>query len=165
MIRVRRGVVIALGAARPGAHELEVDVDGERATAIAYPELCGPVTVGDMVTVIVQLFPAATGFEQPLAAKPAPAVLSLADTLDTDRDALPVFVTCTAVPDEVVPTLTLPTSTLPGALTAGAGAAVPVPDTCTASGEVDELLVMTSCADSGPVELGENATSALQELA
>ncbi len=49
MIRVRRGVVIALGAARPGAHELEVDVDGERATAIAYPELCGPVTVGDMV--------------------------------------------------------------------------------------------------------------------
>ena len=49
MIRVRRGVVIALGAARPGAHELEVDIDGERATAIAYPELCGPVTVGDMV--------------------------------------------------------------------------------------------------------------------
>ncbi|MGZ6545910.1 MAG: DUF3866 family protein [Actinomycetota bacterium] len=49
MIRVRRGVVIALGAARPGAHELEVDVDGERATAIAYPELCGPVTVGDVV--------------------------------------------------------------------------------------------------------------------
>ena len=49
MIRVRRGVVIALGAARPGAHELEVDVDGERATAIAYPELCGPVTVGDIV--------------------------------------------------------------------------------------------------------------------
>ena len=49
MIRLRRGIVIALGAARPGAHELEVDVDGERATAIAYPELCGPVTVGDMV--------------------------------------------------------------------------------------------------------------------
>ena len=49
MIRLRRAIVIALGDARPGAHELEVDVDGERATAIAYPELCGPVTVGDVV--------------------------------------------------------------------------------------------------------------------
>jgi len=35
MIRMRRGIVTALGAARPGAHELEVDVDGKRATAIA----------------------------------------------------------------------------------------------------------------------------------
>ncbi|MEO8422811.1 MAG: DUF3866 family protein [Actinomycetota bacterium] len=49
MIRLRRGIVIALGAARPGAHELEVDVDGAHATAIAYPELCGAVTVGDVV--------------------------------------------------------------------------------------------------------------------
>lgn len=49
MIRLRRGIVVALGAARPGAHELEVDVDGARATAVAYPELCGPVTVGDVV--------------------------------------------------------------------------------------------------------------------
>jgi Protein of unknown function (DUF3866) len=49
MIRLRRGIVVALGAARPGAHELEVDVDGARAIAIAYPELCGPVTVGDVV--------------------------------------------------------------------------------------------------------------------
>ena len=49
MIRLRRGLVTALGAARPGSHEIEVDVDGERATAIAYPELVGPVTVGDTV--------------------------------------------------------------------------------------------------------------------
>jgi hypothetical protein len=49
MIRLRRGIVIALGAARPGAHELEVDVGGERAVAIAFPDLCGPVTVGDVV--------------------------------------------------------------------------------------------------------------------
>lgn len=41
----------ALGAARPGAHEVEVDIDGERAAAIAYPDLCGPVTVGDVVIV------------------------------------------------------------------------------------------------------------------
>jgi Protein of unknown function (DUF3866) len=49
MIRLRRGIVTALGAARPGAHELEVEVEGERATAIAYPALCGPVTIGDVV--------------------------------------------------------------------------------------------------------------------
>jgi hypothetical protein len=51
VIRLRRGIVIALGAARPGAHELEVDVDGTRERAIAYPELCGPVTVGDVVII------------------------------------------------------------------------------------------------------------------
>lgn len=49
MIRLRRGIVTALGAARPGAHEVEVDLEGERARAIVYPELCGPVTVGDLV--------------------------------------------------------------------------------------------------------------------
>jgi hypothetical protein len=43
--------VTALGDARPGAHEVEVDVDGDRALAIAYPDLCGPVTVGDVVIV------------------------------------------------------------------------------------------------------------------
>jgi hypothetical protein len=41
--------VTALGDARPGAHEVEVDLEGERAVAIAYPDLCGPVTVGDVV--------------------------------------------------------------------------------------------------------------------
>lgn len=49
MIRLRRGIVTALGAARPGAHEIEVEVDGARATAIVYPDLCGPVMVGDSV--------------------------------------------------------------------------------------------------------------------
>jgi hypothetical protein len=42
-------MVTALGDARPGSHEIEVNVDGEHATAIAYPELVGPVTVGDTV--------------------------------------------------------------------------------------------------------------------
>jgi hypothetical protein len=43
--------VTALGDARPGAHEIEVDIDGERSVAIAYPDICGPVTVGDIVIV------------------------------------------------------------------------------------------------------------------
>jgi hypothetical protein len=49
MIRLRRGVVTALTEARPGAHELEVDVEGGSAHAIAYPDLVGPVAVGDTV--------------------------------------------------------------------------------------------------------------------
>jgi hypothetical protein len=51
VIRLRRAIVTALGNARPGAHELEVDIDGVAATAIAYPDLTGPVTVGDTVIV------------------------------------------------------------------------------------------------------------------
>jgi hypothetical protein len=42
-------VVTALGPARPGAHELVVSVDGEAAEAIAYPDLTGPIAVGDAV--------------------------------------------------------------------------------------------------------------------
>ncbi len=49
MIRRRRGVVTALGDARPGAHELTVTVDGREEAAIAYPDLSGAVTVGDVV--------------------------------------------------------------------------------------------------------------------
>ena len=50
-VRLRRGRVLAVGDARPGAVELEVEVDGERAPAIVYPELSGPVSVGDRVIV------------------------------------------------------------------------------------------------------------------
>ena len=48
-IRLRRGTVVSVGASRPGAVELEVEVDGERAPALAYPDLTGPVRVGDVV--------------------------------------------------------------------------------------------------------------------
>jgi hypothetical protein len=48
-VRLRRGTVVRVLAERPGALELEVDVDGERAPAIAYPELVGPVRDGDAV--------------------------------------------------------------------------------------------------------------------
>ena len=49
MIRIRRGVVRAVTAARPGAQELEVDIDGTAAPAISYPDLCGEVRAGDSV--------------------------------------------------------------------------------------------------------------------
>ncbi len=48
-IRLRRGTVVALVAERPGALEVEVEVEGARAPAIAYSELTGPVAVGDRV--------------------------------------------------------------------------------------------------------------------
>ncbi len=48
-VRLRRGTVVALGRERPGALELEVEIDGERAPAIAYPGLTGPIGAGDIV--------------------------------------------------------------------------------------------------------------------
>jgi hypothetical protein len=49
VIRIRRGVVRAVTASRPGAQELEVDVDGASADAISYPDLSGEVRPGDLV--------------------------------------------------------------------------------------------------------------------
>ncbi|MEX2407110.1 MAG: DUF3866 family protein, partial [Actinomycetota bacterium] len=48
-VRLRRGKVLGVLAERPGALELEVEVEGERATALAYPELVGPVAEADSV--------------------------------------------------------------------------------------------------------------------
>ena len=48
-VRLRRGQVLAVGHAREGVTELEVEVDGERALALAYPPLTGPVRAGDVV--------------------------------------------------------------------------------------------------------------------
>lgn len=48
-VRLRRGTVLATLRERPGALELEVEVDGERARAVAYPELTGPVAIHDRV--------------------------------------------------------------------------------------------------------------------
>ena len=49
MIRIRRGVVRAVAAARGGAVELDVELDGASAPAIAFPDLSGPVEPGDTV--------------------------------------------------------------------------------------------------------------------
>src|SRR2546427_8057368 len=53
MVRLRRAKVVGVVAARPGAMELEVEVDGRRAAAVAYPDLTGPVRPGDVVVLNV----------------------------------------------------------------------------------------------------------------
>jgi hypothetical protein len=49
VIRLRRGVVRSVTDRRPGAQELEVDVDGGSAPAISYPDLVGEVAAGETV--------------------------------------------------------------------------------------------------------------------
>ena len=48
-VRLRRGTVLRVLDERPGALELEVEVEGDRSPAIAYPDLVGPVREGDAV--------------------------------------------------------------------------------------------------------------------
>jgi Protein of unknown function (DUF3866) len=48
-VRLRRGTVVRVTNERAGAVELEVDVEGERAPALAYPQLVGSVEPGDAV--------------------------------------------------------------------------------------------------------------------
>jgi hypothetical protein len=49
MIRLRRGTVREVVAARPGVVEVSVEVEGSLAVALAYPALVGPVAPGDRV--------------------------------------------------------------------------------------------------------------------
>ena len=49
MIQIRRGVVRAVTATRPGAQELEVEVDGSVTAAVNYPDLGGEAVEGDAV--------------------------------------------------------------------------------------------------------------------
>ena len=51
MVTLRRGAIVGVGERRPGAVEIEVDIGGKREPAIAYPDLTGPVEVGDTVVV------------------------------------------------------------------------------------------------------------------
>jgi len=69
-IRLRRGTVVSVGASRPGAVELEVEVEGQRAPALAYPDLTGPLHVGDVVllnTTAVALGLGTSGFHLVIA--------------------------------------------------------------------------------------------------
>jgi hypothetical protein len=64
-------------SARPGALELEVEVEGQRAPAIAYPDLTGPVRDGDRVllnTNAVALGLGTGGFHLVVAVEDAPTV-------------------------------------------------------------------------------------------
>jgi hypothetical protein len=79
-VRLRHGRVIAVVAERPGAVELEVEVDGERAGALASPELVGVVGEGDIVllnTSAVALGLGTGGFH---------LVVSLADARPTELE-------------------------------------------------------------------------------
>ena len=49
MIRLRRGSVVRILRERPGALELEVEVEGATERALAYPALSGPVEPGSRV--------------------------------------------------------------------------------------------------------------------
>jgi hypothetical protein len=49
VIHIRRGIVRDVTSTRPGAQELEVEIDGAVAPAIAYPDLGGEVGIGDTV--------------------------------------------------------------------------------------------------------------------
>ena len=49
MVRLRRGRVVAIASSRPGAIEVEVEVEGRLVAAIAYPDLVGSVAEGDSV--------------------------------------------------------------------------------------------------------------------
>ena len=74
-IRLRRGTVVSVGASRPGAIELEVEVDGERSPALAYPYLTGPVREGDVVllnTTAVALGMGTGGFHLVIAVEGGP---------------------------------------------------------------------------------------------
>jgi len=48
-VRLRRGTVVSVTSERPGALELEVELEGDRAPAIAFPELTGPLVEGATV--------------------------------------------------------------------------------------------------------------------
>jgi hypothetical protein len=73
--RLRRGAVVALGETRPGAQELVVETEGERVAALAYPDLVGPVGIGDRVvlnTVAVALGLGTGGFHLVVAVEDGP---------------------------------------------------------------------------------------------
>ena len=107
-VRLRRGTVRGVRAERPGFAELEVDVDGAPALAMAYTDLVGPVAPGDEVvlnTTAVALGLGTGGFHLVVAvrdgaptdlghdgrvvkARYTPLQAAVRSVEETDRDAL-----------------------------------------------------------------------------
>ena len=50
-VRLRRATVLDVRALHAGLIELDVEIDGARGRALAYPDLVGPVDAGDTVVV------------------------------------------------------------------------------------------------------------------
>ena len=80
MIRWRRGEVVALGPAWPGAQEIEVDVAGTSLRALAHPPLVGRPEVGDVVLLNV------AALELGLGTGGYALVVALPDRLPPDGD-------------------------------------------------------------------------------
>ena len=73
-VRLRTGVVVTIERRRPGLVRVRVDVDGERADALAYPALVGDVREGDRVvlnTTAVELGLGTGGAHVVVAVEPA----------------------------------------------------------------------------------------------
>jgi uncharacterized protein DUF3866 len=49
MIRIRRAKALEVAEKRPGLLQVAVEVDGMRSCALAYVDLCGPISPGDML--------------------------------------------------------------------------------------------------------------------
>ena len=109
VVRLRRAVVASLGPERPGALELQIDADGERRSALAYPELVGPVEVGsdvlvnttastlglgtggfDLVVAVVdgEAVEASEPSGRVMKARYTPLQVAVASIEETDRDAI-----------------------------------------------------------------------------
>jgi Protein of unknown function (DUF3866) len=122
VIRLRRGVVTALGETRPGVQELTVALEGRQQPAVAYPDLTGEVVVGD--TVLVNTTAVALGLgtggvhfvvgvegreagDQPaghvMKARYTPVQTAVQTVEETDRDVLEASVGLEGTPVVCVP--------------------------------------------------------------
>lgn len=144
MIRLRRGVVTGVGAVRPGAVELVVEVEGRAEPALAYPSLVGEVEVGDTVvinTTAVELnlgtggvhlvtaiegrtFGDAEGPGRVMKARYLPHQLAVASVEETHRDLLEGSVGLRQTPVVCAPLHSMIAAVAAGAKRAGQGCRV-----------------------------------------
>lgn len=96
MIRWRRGEVVSLGRAWPGAQELDVSVDGDVLRALAHPPLVGQPEVGDAVLLNVG------ALDLGLGTGGYALVVALPDRLPGDRDGPGHLVKARYTPLQVV---------------------------------------------------------------